>query len=197
MTNTDPAYDNLGPDNVVELRGVGRLFDGGSPTRALQPTDLTVRTGEFIAISGPSGSGKSTLLSILGLLDTPTEGTYHLAGCDTSQLTDIDLTAIRGQLIGFVFQSFHLMSYRTTIDNVAMSSLYQRTRRKHREAAAIDALTRVGLGHRLHATPATLSGGERQRVAIARAIVGTSIHSTPHTCSHSSMTSTTKMASPS
>jgi putative ABC transport system ATP-binding protein len=95
---------------VVALRQVGRLFDGPSPTRALCPTDVAVYAGEFVAISGPSGSGKSTLLSILGLLDDPSEGSYRLVGCDVSRLRDVDRTAMRGQLIGFVFQSFHLLS---------------------------------------------------------------------------------------
>jgi putative ABC transport system ATP-binding protein len=174
---TTSTYDNTATrdshpvEPVVELHGVGRLFEGPSPTRALAGTDLTVLRGEFVAISGSSGSGKSTLLSILGLLDTASEGSYRLAGCDVSQLRDVDRTALRGQLIGFVFQSFHLLAYRTAVENVALSSLYQRTRRKDRETAAIDALVRVGLSHRLWATPATMSGGERQRVAIARAIV--------------------------
>lgn len=158
-------------ETVVQLEGVGRLFDGVVPTRALQPTNLTVAAGDFVAISGASGSGKSTLLSILGLLDLPSEGTYRLAGCDVAGLRDSDITALRGQLIGFVFQSFHLLNYRSAIENVGLSSLYRHTRRKQRETAAIDALVRVGLQHRLDATPATMSGGERQRVAIARAIV--------------------------
>ena len=158
-------------ETVVQLDGVGRLFEGVVPTRALQPTNLTVTAGDFVAISGASGSGKSTLLSILGLLDLPSEGTYRLAGCDVSGLRDSDITALRGQLIGFVFQSFHLLNYRSAIENVGLSSLYRHTRRKQRETAAIDALVRVGLQHRLDATPATMSGGERQRVAIARAIV--------------------------
>jgi putative ABC transport system ATP-binding protein len=167
----NPQRHDSPPSPVVELKGVGRLFNGASPTRALQATDLTVQPGDFVAVSGPSGSGKSTLLSILGLLDTASEGTYLLSGCDVSTLRDVELTALRGQLIGFVFQSFHLLSYRSAVENVALSSLYRHTRRTDRDTAAIQALTRVGLGHRLWATPATLSGGERQRVAIARAIV--------------------------
>lgn len=156
---------------AVELLGVGRVFDGLSPTRALWPTNLIVHSGDFVAVSGPSGSGKSTLLSIVGLLDRPSEGSYRLAGADTGNLRDTDVTALRGQLIGFVFQSFHLLSYRSAVENVALSSLYRRTRKREREQAAIDALVRVGLEHRLWASPATMSGGERQRVAIARAIV--------------------------
>jgi putative ABC transport system ATP-binding protein len=156
---------------VIELRGVARVFDGPSPTRALWPTNLTVHAGDFVAVSGPSGSGKSTLLSIVGLLDRPTEGTYQLAGANTADLQDADETALRGQSIGFVFQSFHLLGYRSAVENVALSSLYRHTRKRQREQAAINALVRVGLEHRLRASPATMSGGERQRVAIARAIV--------------------------
>ena len=157
--------------NVIRLRGVGRVFDGVIPTVALRPTDLDVQHGEFVAVSGASGSGKSTLLSILGLLDVASEGTYELAGVDVSDLRDVDRTALRGQLIGFVFQSFHLLGYRSAVDNVSLASLYRHTRRRDRDAAAVDALVRVGLGHRLWSIPATMSGGERQRVAIARAIV--------------------------
>jgi putative ABC transport system ATP-binding protein len=156
---------------AVVLSGVGRVFEGLSPTRALWPTDLIVDSADFVAVSGPSGSGKSTLLSIVGLLDQPTEGSYWLAGADTGNLRDADQTALRGQLIGFVFQSFHLIGYRSAVENVALSSLYRHTRKRQREQAAIEALVRVGLEHRLWASPATMSGGERQRVAIARAIV--------------------------
>ena len=158
-------------ENAVELAGVGRTFPGSPPTHALRPTDLAIAAGDFVSISGPSGSGKSTLLAILGLLDSPTEGSYRLAGIDTVHLRDRDRTAMRGQLIGFVFQSFHLLAYRSAVENVAMANLYQRRRRLDRERDARDALRRVGLGHRLGATPATMSGGERQRVAVARAII--------------------------
>ena len=164
----------LEPDRTspfIELVGVGRVFDGDSPTRALHPTNLVIRDGDFVAITGTSGSGKSTLLSILGLLDRQSEGLYRLAGWDVRALADVDRTALRGHVLGFVFQSFHLLSYRSAVENVGLSSLYRHTRRRDREQAAIAALVRVGLGHRLWATPATMSGGERQRVAIARAIV--------------------------
>lgn len=156
---------------VVELTGVGRTFPGLPPVEALRPCDLRVRSGEYVAITGPSGSGKSTLLNVLGLLDTPTTGRYVLAGVDTQGLTDRGLTSMRGQLIGFVFQSFHLLSNRTVTDNVMLSSLYRHADRRSRRDEAVDALQRVGLGHRAGVDPSTLSGGERQRVAIARAIV--------------------------
>lgn len=171
---TDIETDHVvvgGPGAVVVLEGVGRVYDGPTPTRALQPTDLTVHHGDYLAVTGPSGSGKSTLLNLLGLLDVPSEGRYLLAGSDVSTLRDRDRTAVRGQLIGFVFQAFHLLNYRTAVDNVTLAALYQHQARRQREQAAIAALERVGLGHRLWANPTTLSGGERQRVAIARAIV--------------------------
>jgi putative ABC transport system ATP-binding protein len=122
-------------------------------------------------VIGPSGSGKSTLLHLLGLLDSPTEGTYLLDGLDTSALPDRDRSTLRGRRIGFVFQSFHLLSYRTAEENVELAQLYNRTPPPQRRSGAFDALDRVGLGDRAGALPTTLSGGESQRVAIARALV--------------------------
>lgn len=156
---------------VVELRGVGRTYPGVPPVQALRPCDLSVHRGDYMAITGPSGSGKSTLLNVLGLLDVPTTGRYLLAGVDTSGLSDRALTSVRGQMIGFVFQSFHLLANRSVTDNVMLSSLYRRANRQVRRVDALEALERVGLVHRAAADPSTLSGGERQRVAIARAIV--------------------------
>ncbi|MEY9855938.1 putative ABC transport system ATP-binding protein [Catenulispora sp. GAS73] len=139
---------------------------------ALAPTDLTVHAGEHVAIIGPSGSGKSTLLNLLGLLDRPTGGRLFLDGTDTATLNERDRTALRGRRIGFVFQAFHLMPHRSTVENVMLAQLYTDRRRKvERRADAVKALTKVGLGHRMSALPSTLSGGERQRVAIARALV--------------------------
>jgi putative ABC transport system ATP-binding protein len=122
-------------------------------------------------VMGPSGSGKSTLLHLLGLLDTPTGGSYLLDGLDTAALSDKDRSALRGARIGVVFQSFHLLGYRTALENVALAQLYNRTPRGARLRAAADALDAVGLRHRADALPTTLSGGECQRVAIARALV--------------------------
>jgi putative ABC transport system ATP-binding protein len=110
------------------------------------------------------------LLNVLGLLDRPTEGRYELDGVDVGALTEPDRTALRARWIGFVFQAFHLLPYRSAVENVAMSMLYGGVRRRERERLATEALVRVGLGRRIHAVPATLSGGERQRVAIARAL---------------------------
>jgi putative ABC transport system ATP-binding protein len=156
---------------VIELRGLARTYRGSPPVRALRPADLVIRAGDYVAVTGPSGSGKSTLLHLLGLLDSPTEGHYFLDGFDTSTLDDKERSALRGRRIGVVFQAFHLLPYRTALENVLLAELYNQTPRNARLAAAIGALEAVGLGHRLEALPVTLSGGECQRVAIARALV--------------------------
>jgi putative ABC transport system ATP-binding protein len=156
---------------VIELRGMARTYPGPPPVPALRPADLVIEEGDYVAVTGPSGSGKSTLLHLLGLLDSPTAGSYLLDGLDTSTLGDRDRSALRGKRIGFVFQAFHLLPYRTALENVLLAELYNSTSRDVRFAAAIDALEAVGLGHRLDAMPTTLSGGECQRVAIARALV--------------------------
>ncbi len=156
---------------VIELRGLARTYPGPPPVPALRPGDLVIEGGDYVAVTGPSGSGKSTLLHLLGLLDAPTEGSYLLDGLDTSAMNDRDRSALRGRRIGVVFQAFHLLPYRTALENVLLAELYNHTPRGARLQAAIDALTAVGLGHRLDALPTTLSGGECQRVAIARALV--------------------------
>jgi putative ABC transport system ATP-binding protein len=157
---------------VVRLEGVERTFASTPPVEALKPTDLIIDRGEYVAIVGPSGSGKSTLLHLLGLLDKPTSGTYWLDGINTSTLTEGERAGLRGSRIGFVFQSFHLLGHRTTVENVAMAELYSTRSRHDRTERAVNALKRVGLGHRLETFPTTLSGGEGQRVAVARALVG-------------------------
>jgi putative ABC transport system ATP-binding protein len=156
---------------VIELDGMARTYQGTPEVKALRPADLVIEVGGYVAVTGPSGSGKSTLLHLLGLLDAPTEGRYLLDGMDTSTLGDRDRSALRGRRIGFVFQAFHLLPYRTALENVQLATLYNQTPRAGRVQAAADALTAVGLGHRLDALPTTLSGGECQRVAIARALV--------------------------
>jgi putative ABC transport system ATP-binding protein len=158
---------------VIALQGVAKSYPGPPLVEALQPVDLAVPRGDYLAIVGPSGSGKSTLLNLVGLLDRPTSGRYELSGTDTAALGESERTALRGRRIGFVFQSFHLIPYRTATENVALAQLYVTSRRGERTAAARAALRRVGLGHRLDALPTTMSGGERQRVAIARALVNT------------------------
>ena len=156
---------------VIELRGLARTYPGPPPVPALRPADLVIGEGDYVAVTGPSGSGKSTLLHLLGLLDSPTEGSYLLDGLDTSRLNDRDRSALRGRRIGFVFQEFHLLPHRTALENVLLAELYNQTPRGARLRAAVGALDAVGLGHRLDALPTTLSGGESQRVAIARALV--------------------------
>ncbi len=157
---------------VVELRGVARVFPTEPPVHALRRVDLTVEAGDHVAIVGASGSGKSTLLNVLGLLDRPTDGTYLLDGIDTAALSDRQRAGERGRRLGFVFQSFHLLSHRSVEENVMMAEMYRGESRGGRLERAIAALERVGLGHRIGFLPTKLSGGERQRVAIARAIVG-------------------------
>jgi putative ABC transport system ATP-binding protein len=156
---------------VIELDGLARTYPGPPPVRALRPASLVIDAGDYVAVTGPSGSGKSTLVHLLGLLDTPTAGRYLLDGLDTSALGDRDRSALRGRRIGVVFQAFHLLPYRTALENVLLAELYNQTPRPARLAAAVDALEAVGLGHRAGALPTTLSGGECQRVAIARALV--------------------------
>ncbi len=157
---------------VVELWGASRTFDTTPPVQALQATDLVINANEYVAIVGPSGSGKSTLLHILGLLDRPTAGSYRLDGIETTSLGETERAGLRGSRVGFVFQSFHLLAHRTTVENVALAELYASGSRSDRRERAVAALEQVGLGHRLDALPTTLSGGERQRVAVARALVG-------------------------
>jgi putative ABC transport system ATP-binding protein len=156
---------------VIELRGLARTYPGPPPVAALRPTDLVIEAGEYVAVTGPSGSGKSTLLHLLGLLDWPTAGSYLLDGADTAVMKDAERCALRGSRIGFVFQSFHLLPYRTATENVQLAQLYNQTPPSGRASAAVEALASVGLGHRLDALPTRLSGGESQRVAIARALV--------------------------
>lgn len=169
MTGT--VAERAAADPVIEFRGIGLTYPGPPPVAALRPCDLTVERGEFVAVVGPSGSGKSTFLNIAGLLDTPTSGMYLLDGVDTGTLRDADRTALRGLRIGFVFQTFHLLPQRSTLENVKLALVYSGSPRRERTARAREALEQVGLGHRIEALPTRLSGGERQRVAIARALV--------------------------
>jgi hypothetical protein len=145
------------------LEAVGRVYPGPPPVTALRSVDLSIDKGEYVAIVGPSGSGKSTLLNVLGLLDRPTSGRFELDGLDVAARTDAERTALRAGRIGFIFQAFHLLPYRTSVENVALALLYAGTRRRHRDRLAAEALDRVGLANRRHSCPTEMSGGERQR----------------------------------
>ena len=157
---------------VVALHGVSRTYGADPPVQALRGVELVVERGDAIAIVGPSGSGKSTLLNIVGCLDRPTGGRCEIDGNDVSQLSEDELSALRGRLLGFVFQTFNLLAHRTVIENVMLSEVYRGEPREGRRERALAALERVGVADRADFLPVKLSGGEQQRVAIARALTG-------------------------
>lgn len=157
---------------MLELRGAAMSFGrGAQAVHALAPTDLTVRSADYLAIMGRSGSGKSTLLNVMGLLITPSAGTVLVGGQDTSDFDDDEMSALRGAMLGFVFQSFHLLPSLSAQENVELPLVYARVPSARRHAMAASLIERVELSHRARALPAEMSGGERQRVAMARAIV--------------------------
>lgn len=157
---------------MLELRNIYKNYTQGKlDVPVLKDISLTVEEGEYVAIMGPSGSGKTTLMNIIGCLDSPTSGEYLLEGKDIAQSSDSRLSDVRLHSIGFVFQSFYLLSRQSALENVALPLLYAGVRRKERQAIAQKALERVGLGERVNFKPTQLSGGQCQRVAIARAIV--------------------------
>ena len=155
---------------MLEAVAVSKTYPGSPPVHALDGVSLRACAGQHVALMGRSGSGKSTLLNLLGLLDRPTSGEIRLGGADTGALGDRERTAVRAGRVGFVFQAFHLLDYRTATENVEVGLLHAGVPRRERRARALEALDAVGLSHRAHAAPATLSGGEKQRVAIARAV---------------------------
>lgn len=157
---------------LIRLEGVGRRFNlGGSEVLALDGVSLAIEAGEYLAVMGPSGSGKSTLLNVLGLLDRPDEGEYWLEGARTARLAEPDLARLRGQAIGFVFQSFHLVPRLTAFENVALPLMLAGMAPAERTTRVTALLAELGLSARADHRPAELSGGQRQRVAIARAMV--------------------------
>ncbi len=157
--------------SVIDIQGITKTYVNGKlSVPVLHGIDLLVNKGEFISIMGPSGSGKSTFMNILGCLDRPTTGSYRLNGDEVATLSDDELAFVRNKQIGFVFQSFNLLTKLTTLENVALPMIYAGVGKKNRNERASLLLQSVGLGDRMDHLPSELSGGQRQRVAIARAL---------------------------
>ena len=158
-------------NSLIEIQDICKVYNPGeNEVRALDHVSLNIQKGEFVAIIGQSGSGKSTLMNMLGCLDVPTSGIYILNGSDVSDMTDDELSDIRNQDIGFIFQGFNLIPGLNAMENVELPLIYRGVAKKERHRLAVNALTKVGLDHRLDHKPAEMSGGQQQRVAIARAI---------------------------
>lgn len=156
---------------LIEVEHLAKVYRMGDvEVHALRDVSLTISEGESVAIMGPSGSGKSTLMNVLGCLDRPTSGHYRLAGQEVSQLDRNALARLRNKTLGFVFQSFNLLSRTSALENVELPLLYAGVSGRERHRRAKEALERVGLGERLHHHPNQMSGGQQQRVAIARAL---------------------------
>ncbi|HUD73146.1 MAG TPA: ABC transporter ATP-binding protein [Dongiaceae bacterium] len=160
-------------ESLINLNGVTKVFYTDEvETHALSNIQLEIKKGEYVSIAGPSGCGKSTLLSLLGLLDSPTSGSYLLDGKPVANLTPSDRARIRNREIGFIFQSFNLIGDLTVIENVELPLTYRGMKAAERRERAQEALERVGMAHRAKHLPSQLSGGQQQRVAVARAVAG-------------------------
>lgn len=156
---------------MIELRGIHKTYNNGAPLHVLKGISLDIAEGEMVSIMGASGSGKSTLLNILGILDTYDSGTYRLNGQLIQGLSESRAAEIRNRTIGFIFQSFNLISFKNAMENVALPLYYQGVNRKRRNAMALDYLDMVGLKDWAEHMPNEMSGGQKQRVAIARALI--------------------------
>ncbi|MDE5800958.1 MAG: ABC transporter ATP-binding protein [Paramuribaculum sp.] len=156
---------------MIELKDINKTYPGAVPLHVLKDINLSIERGELVSIMGASGSGKSTLLNILGILDTYDSGSYHLDGTLIKNLSENRAAELRGRMIGFVFQSFNLINYKTALENVALPLFYQGVSRRKRNALAMEYLEKMGLGDRATHLPSEMSGGQKQRVAIARALV--------------------------
>ena len=160
-------------EHLIELRDVYKIYQmGDEAVHALDGISLTVDPGEFVAIVGQSGSGKSTAMNIIGCLDVPTSGTYHLAGVDVSTMDDDQQAEIRNKMLGFIFQQYNLLPKLSLMENVELPLIYAGLSRKEQQARARTALQQVGLGDKLNNKPSQLSGGQQQRASIARALAG-------------------------
>lgn len=158
--------------NMIELQSIEKTFQNGEEiVTAINGVSLTIRQNEFVAIMGSSGSGKSTLMNVLGCLDTPTAGKYVLDNEDVASLSDDQLSKIRNEHIGFIFQTFHLLPKLNVIENVKLPLRYANVDAEEAHSRALNLIERVGLSHRKHHKPNEMSGGQRQRVAIARALI--------------------------
>ncbi|MDH4115657.1 MAG: ABC transporter ATP-binding protein, partial [Burkholderiaceae bacterium] len=163
---------STGPTALIELAGIERVFHlGDSEVHALHELELRIDAGEYVAVMGPSGSGKSTLLNLIGLLDRPSAGTYHLEGRDVTTLSAVEQAHVRSTRIGFVFQSFHLVPRLTAQENIALPMMLAGVSMAERGKRVAQALSDYGLADRADHRPDQLSGGQRQRVAIARATI--------------------------